>query len=905
VNIGPILFLQPWALTGLLALPILYWLLRATPPEPKRFALPSMALLDDLKPDEETPARTPWWLLMLRMIALALAILGFARPTWAPNAQLDTGGGTLIVVDDGWTSAERWRDIVRTATSAIDETSEAGDPVHVMFTAPREVTRDPSEALDAESARQLLRNARPVAWLPDRPAALERLNETGLKPGRVVWVTDGFDHDSAGSFARALAGKGATEVRVMRPKNAFAITSADSSAEGARVSVVRALGLPGGTADVIAETSEGASIASQRLTFNTGSTTEQALFAIPAAALNRVARFRIAGSPSAGAIWLWDDTARRPHVGLADTRDEAQPLLSEHYYVRKALQPYAQLTEKRLSILLDSPIDAIIMGDRGVIGEADLDRLTEWIENGGVLIRFAGPRLAAQNDPLTPVSLRPTSRSMGSSLSWETPQRIADFATSSPFFGIPKPTETVVRQQVLAQPSAELDGLTWARLEDGTPLVTAKRMGRGELILFHVTADPDWSDLPYTGAFVEMLRRSVVSGGERTRTNVAAEGALTPVRTLDGFGVLGAPNSSAAPIAAAAFLSARPSPATPPGLYSGPGGERALNAGAPAPIAFDNWPMEVQVTEQAAVMERRGLGGWLIGLALSIVAIDLIIALAFAGRLPRIPGFGRSAAAVFALFFAAALIAPQVHAQNSEQLAREAASKLRFAYVKTGDSRLDEVTRAGLWGLSYQLGLRTSVEPDAPHGVDLAKDSLELYPMIYYAVPREARPLSSAAVAKVNAYLRAGGAFVVDTRDAAPGRDVSQNLQQLLAGIDAPPLQPAPATHVLTKSYYLIRSFPGRLNGRLWIESGAADRDTRRGDGVSGLFIGGSDWAGAWAIDSRTGRPRLSMDGGENAREIAYRFGINLVMYILTGNYKEDQVHVPELLSRMGKDRGD
>jgi hypothetical protein len=643
------------------------------------------------------------------------------------------------------------------------------------------------------------------------------------------------------------------------------------------------------------------------LTFDTGSTTAEALFAIPAAALNRVARFRIAGSPSAGGVWLWDDTARRPHVGLADTRDEAQPLLSEHYYVRKALQPYAQLTEKKLAILLDSPIDAIIMGDRGVIDEADLDRLSKWIENGGVLIRFAGPRLAAQNDPLTPVGLRPTSRSMGSSLSWETPQRIADFATSSPFFGIPKPTDTVVRQQVLAQPAAELDSLTWARLEDGTPLVTAKRMGRGELILFHVTADPDWSDLPYTGAFVEMLRRSVVSGGERTRSSVAAEGALTPVRTLDGFGALGAPPGSATPIAASAFLTTRPGPTTPPGLYSGPGGERALNAGAPAPAAFENWPLEVQVTEQAAVMERRGLGGWLIGLALSIVAIDLIIALAFAGRLPRIPGLGRAAGAGVALFFAAALLAPQVHAQASDQLAREAASKMRFAYVKTGDSRLDNVTRAGLWGLSFQLGQRTSVEPETPHGVDLAKDSLELYPMIYYAVPRDAKALSPAAVAKVNAYLRAGGAFVVDTRDAAPGRDVSQNLQQLLAGIDAPPLQPAPATHVLTKSYYLIKSFPGRLNGRLWIESGAADRDTRRGDGVSGLFIGGSDWAGAWAIDSQSGRPLLSMDGGENARELAYRFGINLVMYILTGNYKEDQVHVPDLLERLGqeRDRGD
>ena len=169
MNLGPILFLQPLALIGLLALPILYFLLRVTPPEPKRFALPSMALLDDLKPTEETPSRTPWWLLLLRMAALTLAILGFARPTWAPNAQVNARGGTLIVVDDGWTSAERWRDIVRTATSAIDESSQVGGPIHVMFTAPREVTRDPSEALDAETARQLLRSAKPAPWLPDRP----------------------------------------------------------------------------------------------------------------------------------------------------------------------------------------------------------------------------------------------------------------------------------------------------------------------------------------------------------------------------------------------------------------------------------------------------------------------------------------------------------------------------------------------------------------------------------------------------------------------------------------------------------------------------------------------------------------------------------------------------------------
>jgi hypothetical protein len=303
-------------------------------------------------------------------------------------------------------------------------------------------------------------------------------------------------------------------------------------------------------------------------------------------------------------------------------------------------------------------------------------------------------------------------------------------------------------------------------------------------------------------------------------------------------------------------------------------------------------------------VERAGLGGWMLALALGIVALDLLIALAFAGRLPR---FGRQAAAGAIAFFIAAAIMlaaqPASAQQTSNSLRARRRRSLRFAYVKTGDRSLDETTAAGLFGLSYQLGQRTSVEPGLPHGIDLARDSLELYPMIYYAVPRNAKALPPAAVAKVNAYLRAGGAFVVDTRDAAPGRDVSQNLSTLLAGIDAPPLQPAPTTHVLTKSYYLIKSFPGRLNGRLWIESGAADRDTRRGDGVSGLFIGGSDWAGAWAIDRNTGKPLRSMDGGENAREMAYRFGINLVMYILTGNYKEDQVHIPDLLDRLGTSR--
>ncbi|MBI1341036.1 DUF4159 domain-containing protein [bacterium] len=895
--LGPFLFLQPWALAGLAALPILWLLLRATPPEPQRRALPSLALMDDLNPTEETPARTPWWLLLLRLLALALAIIGFAQPTAAPRGGAPVAGaGSLIVLDDGWTSAERWRDMVRAALAAVDEEASRGGAVHILTTAPREIASDPAEALDAETARQKLRAARPVAWAPDRLAAIERANAISPRPGRVVWISDGFDHGSAQEAGRRMTTIAPTEARVFRPKGAFALTSADSSAEGARVAVVRATPTASSNADLIAETSEGASIASTRITFEADETTAEALFSIPTAALNRVARFRIAGSNSAGGVWLWDDAARRPHVGLADTRDEAQPLLSEHYYVRKALQPYVQLTEKPLSEIITPSIDAIILGDRGAISESDAVDLDAWIEAGGVLIRFAGPRLAGLGDSLTPVLLRPTSRAMGGALAWETPQKIAAFEPASPFFGIPTPTDAVVRRQVLAQPIPELADLTWARLADGTPLVTAKGRGLGQIILFHVTADPDWSDLPYTGAFVEMLRRAVVSGGQRAKPSETASGSLTPLRVLDGFGALTAPNASAAPIDAEAFATVTPGPASPPGLYSGAGGERALNVGAPAPQPLFNLASDIVVTEDAPTTARRGIGGWLIAAALAIVAFDLLIALAFAGKLPRLSRAG----AVAAAFATAALVSTDP--ASAQDRADDIAGELHLAYVQTGDTRLDNVTRAGLAGLSYQLAERTSVEPGDPIGVDLVNDELELFPLIYYAVPRGAEPLPPAAVAKVNAYLRSGGALIIDTRDASPGRDMSTDLGTLLSGIDAPPLQPTPPTHVLTRTYYLLTSFPGRLNGRLWVESGTADRDTRRGDGVSGLFIGGGDWAGAWAVDARK-QPLFTMPGGERNREMAYRFGINLVMYVLTGNYKEDQVHYSTLLERLGKEK--
>src|ERR1700729_1718251 len=102
------IFAAPWVLLALPALPLLWWLLRVTPPSPRRETFPAIRLLLGLHPTEETPARTPWWLLLLRLVAAALVIVALARPVLDSTGSMDGDGPVLLVIDNGWAAAADW-----------------------------------------------------------------------------------------------------------------------------------------------------------------------------------------------------------------------------------------------------------------------------------------------------------------------------------------------------------------------------------------------------------------------------------------------------------------------------------------------------------------------------------------------------------------------------------------------------------------------------------------------------------------------------------------------------------------------------------------------------------------------------------------------------------------------------
>jgi len=913
----------------------LWWLLRVMPPRPRRIEFPPTRLLFDIAPKEETPSRTPWWLTALRLAAAALVIFAAAGPIWNPRSGLGGSNAPLmILLDDGWSAASSWDSRVKAADELIANADN--DRRGVALVALSEPARDIT-LLPAGAARVALRQLAPKPFAVERvetlPAIERFLKVTG--DCEIAWLSDGADTGRGPEFVDGLGkivGDRTLTLFEGGTPPPLALAAAENAAAKMTVKVLRT---GGNAADGIVRAldTKGAPIGEARYNFAIGDHETDASFDLPVELRNDITRLEISGERSAGAVQLLDKRWRRRAIGIVSgsTSDTAQPLLAPTFYLSRALGPFADVRlgdrgapQQAISQFLDQKLPMIVMADVGTLSPEIRDRLNAWIEQGGVLVRFAGPRLAQGDDDLVPVKLRRGGRTLGGSLTWEKPQHLASFTADGPFAGMTVPKDVTISRQVLAEPDAVLATKSWASLEDGTPLVTGERRGKGVVSLFHVSADMRWSDLPMSGTFVEMLRRVVDMSGYTSKpgAGVASEAkseTVAPLHTLDGFGALGPPPATAKPLPS--DFRDRATLDHPPGFYGPAEGPLAVNtlAAADRLAPLDTAALRARRASYTNA-EPRDLRGILLSTALALFLVDAIVVALLGGGLAALV---RRRAAAAALAFAvvvsglAALPHP-ARADSADEFAMGAVSQTRLAYVVTGNVDVDSIVKSGLSGLTLFLAQRTALEAGDPVGVDPAHDELAFFPLIYWPiVPGAAKPPQD-AINRIDAYMKQGGTVLFDTRDAieAPPGDNGasqtpsmQTLRDILASLDVPELEPVPREHVLTKTFYLLRDFPGRFtSGQTWVEAlpredddEAASRPAKGGDGVSPIIITSNDLAGAWAIRP-DGQAMLPLTPGEpKQREYAFRAGVNIVMYTLTGNYKADQVHAPALIERLGQ----
>jgi len=1075
-----VIFTAPFLLLALVGLPLLWWLLRATPPAPRVQEFPAIRLLAGLRRTEETPSRTPLWLLLLRMLAAGLVIAGLAGPVLNADRGVLPGRGTvLLVVDDGWAAAADWPARLAAAGRVFDRAERAGRPVSLLATARDDADAAPraTAAMPAAELRPRLAALRPKPWPVDRAGAAAALARPGaaslaagaatgggmaeaagaaqgvgaeMGAGAVVYVADSVAARGAEAFDRALEQAG--PVTTLRRPVADTRLMLAPRAEADRL-VARVALLPQATETrlaVLAEAGDGRALARAEGVAPAGARVAEVAVSLPVELRNQLTRLVLEGPPTAAGVVLLDERFRRRPVGLVTSgagggatggAGAETPLTGTLFYLDRALAPVSELRRGDLATLLGREVSVLVMAD-GVVGAADARLLRPWIEKGGLLLRFAGPTLAAADAPdgpegssvpgegpdgavqdgavqdagrahdaaggpgapdagagsdrLLPVALLAGDRQLGGAMSWSQPEGLAPFPADSPFAGLAVPGEVTVMRQVLAEPGAALASHSWAQLADGTPLVTQRALGRGRIVLFHVTANAEWSNLPLSGLFVAMLERLVqLAGGVAPAADATR---LAPAETLDGSGVLGPPPAAATGLAGQDFATTPVSPRHPPGLYGPENDRRSLNLATaldgvertpgPAPLvppagASDAAPDAARPDAQAAapVLREAGrgpgtvlplvsagrevpLGPWLLSAATALLALDLGLGLRLRGLLGRAaaaclvaatllgatPGHARTAAPAsgaavpaLALPAAARIAAPgpaafgpgapkpavpglaasggtgrvvpvQAPAPKANLFpgqtpigaapTQSPALATHLGYVLTDDAQIDEVSLQGLAGLSAYVNGRTAAQLAEPLPVRPGADDLSYYPLLYWPVTAQTA-LEPAGARALNAYMAHGGIVVIDTRGGgeegsgagfAPGADAA--LRRVSAALQVPPLAPLDSRHVLSRSFYLLSDYPGRYAGAtVWVSRDAlADND-----GVSPVVIGANDWAAAWALDGAGRAAFATIPGGNRQRTMAYRFGVNLVVYALTGNYKADQVHVPALLERLGQ----
>ncbi len=888
-------FAAPFVLAGLVLLPALYFLLRATPPAPRRQVFPALRLLRGLAGAERMPVRMPLWLLLLRLLAAALVIIGFAGPEIIPPKSLPGSGPVLLAIDNSWATAPDWTQRIDAARAVIARAGQRR--VILLATAPDAagLKPRPTGLLDARAATGALEAMHPEPWAAarlDDAAAVQEARRAA--PNLIaVYLTDELT-DGIGDqrFLAALdparvIGPGAGAVRLLLPPRLT---------PGGRLLAAVAVAAQPNLVQipVLAETADGRVLARSLVRVPPGKTSGAAAIDLPLGLRNRLARLVIGGADGAGSVVLLDGGTRLILAGLAagGQGDAGQKFLGALYYLQRALPAGITIVTGSPGALIRRNVSVLFLAD-DPLDAADTALLRNWMEKGGVLARFAGPLSAGRSDDLSPDPLLPGDRSLGGALAWTKPAPIAGFSETSPLSGLPPPRSVRVARQLLADP-ARLDPATvWVRLGDGTPLVLGRREGRGALVYVLTAANAGWSNWPLSAgfpAFIERLAR--LARHQATPRG----GLLNPVKVLNGMGDLGSPGPAVRPVSAAELAHLAVSPAHPPGLWGEAGAPVAINLGghisAPQAASLPSGAIREGLN---ATPRPRYFGPALLAAALALLLLDMLIGL-------RLRGLLRVAAGLAIMLG---------FARQAKAAVPDAALSTNLAYVRTGDDASDRIAREGLTALSLLVDQETAARLSAPAGVSPGRDTLLLYPLLYWRITSATRPPDAAACRALAGFMAGGGLLVADTDGGGPGDPGSgagfdpgarAALNKALACLPVPPLRPLTRQDTLAHTFYLAQAFSGRFTGAPVYVAASGGQDA---DGVSPVVIGGNDWAAAWAHEDgasgEAGAGEVLLPGGGAQQRDADWFGVNLVMYALTGTYKSDQLQIPAILRRLSR----
>ncbi len=890
--------IESLALAALLLVPIIWWISRIIPPKPKTLSLPSAYFLLGLESGKNSANDAPIWLKILRMFALSALIIGIANPMIILEKvqNNEATNRIIILIEDSYTAAnnyENTRSAIKSAFENLRITNNGQTQFHIIPISIGILEKDITiGALDINEAENLALNIQPKPFFfnhKNAATSIEKLNQKA----KIYYFADGLIHENTELLLKELSANAIDEVQLYVPPliEASALKSVVQKSNTIEFEYVAASKSSNVFVDFYS--SNNIVLASVKGENGFG---RLFLESINQTIARKIAYARIRGTQSASAVFLLDSFDRRALVGIEKPTEAEQPLLSDTNYIAAASKQFADVYQAEIKDLAQSDANAIIIGDRAGFSKQEADALKKFIDKGGLLVRYIGPQaISVPNDELVTAPFAPEPRNIKDALNIE-PISISPFSANSPFFGI-EPPKGAVPTNIAKLMDSEDSVNIWARLSDGTPFISARKFGKGEIIAIHTSAAPYWSDIAYSGLQPALLKRIISRANSPILPSNIRQSDLpmSAVKLIDGFGNLQSPPKPNPPI----DMAKSKSPIWP-GIYENIEARTirqayeqgtSFKAISEFPSNFetlkDNQTGAIKLQPLLLLMALLGLlFDWLysIGLFAKLITKFEVYLRKLANFRLR---FQAHKLVIFALFMFLIGADFSYAEPNNQNNLKPNPNGVKLAYLKTNDAANNAIMMRGLENLQIALNARTSVQAGPIIGLDASNDELALYPIIYWRLGNNPMPQSPIAQQRLNQFMRNGGLLFIDTRGAGLNQNLArQNVQIALSGLVVPPLEQVTQDHVLAKSFYLLYGFPGNFqNAKLWAQS-RASLSASANDGVSPIVIGDGDYALAWGTL------------GHQNRNSALNVGINIYLYALTGQYKADQVHVPAILER-------
>ena len=896
--INNVTFQNPEYFLFLVILPILWKYFKEGPDRPVLKKFPAIILIAQNTSSDSTPIKKNYLNLVLKILLVFLITILLANP----SEKKDFKKKPLIIIDNGWDSGPGWEKINRGINQLLESKKLNTFTIFPTVVSNNNKFNYLFKKKEFE-IREYLKDISPLALKPNYNLLLKELPNFIEDETEIFWFTNHHMNKEKKAFYDSIKAKN-LKIFTSLKKDFPIILSIENQDDN-----IYTFGLINMKKDldnffIDCYDEKQRIIIRKKVSKDKIKYDEQNFgnfsIEIPKEKNDLIYYFKISNSKSVSSVAIKSNYVKKKKIGLIQTnfQENDNEYFRANFFVRKALEqnydlmslPLEQLLYQNKSLIISDDFDTTIFGFK--------ERILQWIGEGGTFLKFAGDKFLnhAENNQFSSVlGIIPITKkvvSLDGELSFKKNLSIAQISSQSPIRDFEIPKRIKINKYIEIPNNIDNSQLKyWVRLDNGAPLITQRTYKKGNLILVHLPANNEWSNISLSIFFPDLLEKIIqISRGIDAEE---VQQIFKPLKILDALGNLVEPSIDTLNLDSKILMDSKLTRSNPPGLYKNELGFHGLNISDYLQNEYDyiDLPQELIVNNfnSNSSFEIKNV---LVLLCLLVFVCETLVN--FLGRdFLKFKYFNPLKVMILTLI----VFSPNIVSTNEKF---DYLEQTKLAYIQTGVEEIDDINYKGLSEISSYISSKTSAILGNPIGLNLEKDEIDYFPIIYISLINNAKKLNDVSLKKLQNFINSGGILLFDCKASFESLFVEDCLilfNQRYRGLDITAFKKLTSESTLSKSFYLLNSYPGRKNEMVYV----AYNNQINNDKVLSIVIGNNDWTGAWAKDTNNSYLLPLFENDQKQRDLSLRFGVNIVLYALTGNYKSDQVHIPEILKRMNK----